>query len=113
MKTFRHATTRANLDSILEHGLLPDKAVIDETHKSQAVWLHTAARTPWAILHTMKKHKVAMYDVVVLDVQVPNPGSWLTRSKRGLWKCPRVLSPDKITVVGYGETWAESPVTED
>ena len=62
--TYRHATLRRSLPAILAEGLDPARA----TGKQPLVWLHTPSRTPWAILHPMKRHRVTMAEIVVLDV---------------------------------------------
>ena len=68
---YRHATLWRYLPAILAEGLDPARA----TGKQPLVWLHTPSRTPWAILHTMKRHRVTMAEIVVFDVQVPR--SWV------------------------------------
>lgn len=80
-----HATLQKHTESILEQGLLPEKAL----GKIKGVWLHTASKREWAVLHTMKRHNVTMDDVVIIEVKVPR--SALTRRWRGLWSCERVI----------------------
>jgi hypothetical protein len=84
----RHATPSHNLPSIRKRGLL--------TRKSQGrlpvVWLHAASRSPWATLHTMRRH--GCKDVTIFECSVPR--SWLTRSKSGLWYCDRDVPPARI-----------------
>jgi hypothetical protein len=58
------------------------------------VWLHTPGRIPWAVLHVVRRHGVALTDVIVLDVQVPR--SWLQHAGRGLWTCDRVIAPGTV-----------------
>ena len=48
-----HATPKSNLKSIEANGLQPRRS----TGKIKGVWLHTASRRHWAILHTMKRHR--------------------------------------------------------
>lgn len=76
-----HATKKSSVKSILKRGLLVSHA--DKRAKILGCWLHTAAKTPWAILHTMRKHHVTLRDVVILEVNVPR--ATLTRFRRGLW----------------------------
>ena len=91
--TYRHATLRQYLPSILAEGLNPACA----TGTQALVWLHTPSRTPWAITHTMQRHHVARSEVVVVEVHVPR--SWLRRAWRGLWTCPRVIPPERLGVL--------------
>jgi hypothetical protein len=84
----RHATPSRNLASIRKRGLLTSKS----KGKLSVVWLHTANRSPWAMLHTMKRHHSK--DVTVIEVSVPR--SWLTRSKAGLWHTNRDVPPSRI-----------------
>jgi len=94
--TYRHATLRQYLPRILAEGLDPASA----TGKQPLVWLHTPTRTPWAITHTIKRHRVAQSEVVILDVQVPR--SWLRRAWRGLWTCSRVIPPERLGILDNG-----------
>jgi hypothetical protein len=91
--SYRHATLRQHLPRILVEGLDPACA----TGKHPLVWLHTPSRTPWAILHLMKRHRVDVADMVLLDVQVPR--RWLRRAWRGLWTCNRVIPPARLRVL--------------
>jgi hypothetical protein len=91
--TYRHATLRQYLPSILAEGLDPARA----TGKQPLVWLHTPSRTPWAMTHTMRRHRVDEAAIVILDVQVPR--SWLRRAWRGLWTCPRVIPPARLRLL--------------
>jgi RNA:NAD 2'-phosphotransferase (TPT1/KptA family) len=86
----RHATPARNLSSILKRGLLISKS----KGKRKAVWLHVAAKTSWAVLHTIRRHGGSVEQIIVLDVNVPR--RWLKRSKRGLWFCPRNIPPERI-----------------
>ena len=76
-----HATTRANLTSIQAHGLLVSKA--DAQAKLKGCWLATASNRSWGVLHTIRKHKAQLSDVVVIEVTVPR--GRLTRFRTGLW----------------------------
>ena len=81
-----HATPKANLQSIRENGLDPNRS----TGKESLVWLHTTSRREWAILHTATKHKCEVSDVIVIEVSVPR--SKLRRRWRGLWTTPETLT---------------------
>ena len=85
--SFYHATLKRNVDSIQKHGLSPNFAL---NQKNPRVWLHTKSKREWATLHVMKKHKVDMSQVVILEVHV-------TRSKRkrrwrGIWTTTHILT---------------------
>ena len=84
----RHATPSRNLASIHRRGLLTVKS----KGKLPVVWLHAASRSPWAVLHTMKRH--GCKDVIVFEIDVPR--CWLTRSKAGLWYINRDVPPGRI-----------------
>jgi len=84
----RHATPARNLESINRRGLLTAKS----QGRLPVVWLHAASRSPWAILHTMRRHSCK--DVLVLEIDVPR--SWLTRCKAGLWYTNRDVPPCRI-----------------
>ena len=104
---YRHATLRQYLPRILAEGLDPTCA----TGKQPLVWLHTPSRTPWALTHTMQRHRVARSEVVVLDVQVPR--SWLRRAWHGLWTCNRRLAPTRLRVCASDDTLAARPMAEE
>lgn len=76
-----HATTRQNLGSILAEGLRVAKA--DPQAKIRGCWLATASNRSWGVVHTIRKHKAQLDDVVVIEVHVPR--SRLTRFRTGLW----------------------------
>jgi hypothetical protein len=86
----RHATPGRNLNSILKAGLLTAKS----KGKMPAVWLCSAAKSSWAVLHTIKRHGGRVETTTVLEVDVPR--SWLRRSRKGLWYCPRDVPPERI-----------------
>jgi hypothetical protein len=86
----RHATPARNLASILRRGLL----VSNSKGRLAAVWLHAAAKTSWAVLHTVRRHGGPVEQVVVLDVAVPR--RWLRRSRRGLWYALRDIPAGRI-----------------
>lgn len=90
---YRHATLRQSLPRILAEGLDPQRA----TGTQSLVWLHTPSRTPWAIAHTMRRHRGDVAEIVILDVQVPR--SWLRRAGRGLWVCDRIIPPERLRIL--------------
>lgn len=103
---YRHATLRQHLPSILAEGLDPDRA----TTTPLLLWLHTPERTPWAVLHVVRRHGVGLADVILLDVQVPR--HWLQRAERGLWTCDRVIAPARLRVGASGYDVAASPISD-
>ena len=87
----RHATPARNLASILRAGLLASKS----QGKKPVVWLCSPAQSSWALLHTVKRHRGRIEQVVILEVQVPR--HWLRKSNRkGLWFTPRDIAPERI-----------------
>lgn len=86
----RHATKRQNVSSIVKEGLRPDLC----KGKIQAVWLHTQSKSAWAILHTQKRHKVSMDDIVILEIEIPR--SWLRRWAKGIWLCERNIPFERV-----------------
>jgi hypothetical protein len=52
------------------------------------------ARSWWAVLHVIRRHGGRVEAVLTLLVDVPR--SWLRRSRKGLWYCPRDIPPDRI-----------------
>ena len=72
-----HATPKSNLKSIEANGLQPRRS----KGKIKGVWLHTASRRHWAILHTQQRHK--SQEIVLLEVNVSR--SRITRKQRGIW----------------------------
>ena len=99
-----HATPRRNLESILATGLQPNLA----SGKIKGVWLHTASKTPWAILHTIKRHRLNSFDeVVILKCKIPR--SRLTRRWSGLWTCDTPITDFMEVVDAAGH--AASPIT--
>src|SRR5712691_10558566 len=91
--TYRHATLRQYLPAILAEGLDPQRA----TGTQPLVWLHTPSRTPWAMTHTMRRHRVDVAEIVILDVQVPR--RWLRRAWCGLWTCNRVIPTERLWIL--------------
>ena len=86
----RHATLIRNLPGIERRGLLTRKS----QGKRPVVWLHTAAKSFWAALHTVRRHGGPVEAVVILEVNVPR--AWLRKSRKGLWYCPRDIPADAI-----------------
>lgn len=76
-----HATTRQALASIQAEGLRVAKA--DPNAKLKGCWLATASNRPWGVLHTQRKHRAQLEDVVVIEINIPR--SRLTRFRMGLW----------------------------
>jgi hypothetical protein len=103
----RHATLRKNLPSIGRGGLLCSKS----KGKLKVVWLHSTTATPWAALHTVKRHGGRVEGVVILEVEVPR--SWLRRNRRRLWYSVEDIPPGRIRrVIDFGEL-AASPIAEE
>jgi hypothetical protein len=86
----RHATPSKNLPSIFRHGLLTSKS----QGKQKAIWLHTAALSGWAVVHTARRHHVAIEGVAILEVRIPRAA--LRRSRPGLSYCLRDIGPERI-----------------
>lgn len=94
----RHATTTARAAQIREQGLLV--ACADASAKIKGCWFHTASASPWAVLHTIRKHRAELADVVVLEVEVPR--SWLRRFRTGLWVSGQDVPAARLT----GREWS-------
>jgi hypothetical protein len=78
--------------------------------KLAVVWLGSAAKSLWAAAHAIRRHGGRIEQVVLLEIDVPR--SWLRRSKKGLWYCPRDVPPGRIRgVITFGEL-SRSPVEE-
>ena len=91
----RHVTPSRNLTSILREGLDPVYAVTESDR--QYVWLHTPQKTPWAVRHTSRRKVVSEPEVVILEVTVPR--TWLSRAWPGVWRCPKVIPPERLRVL--------------
>ena len=65
-----HATLKSNLDSIRELGLNPQFSQGAE----KVIWMHTASRREWAILHVQKRHKCTLDDVIVIEIPFRDRG---------------------------------------
>jgi hypothetical protein len=98
MPTLRHATLKRNLASIRRLGLLTAKS----QGKRKVVWLHTASKSEWATLHTVKRHGGRVENVVILEIDVPR--HWLRRSRRGLRYSTRDVPAKRIRrVIDFAE----------
>ena len=105
-----HATPNSNLNSILTEGLLPAKAM----KSRKFVWLHTASRSHWAILHTCRNHGVDWNDVTVIEVEIPR--SWVKSHKltiqnkglNGFWKCAKPVPVECFTEIRSSVIYAMS-----
>ena len=94
----RHATLIRNVPGIERRGLLCCKS----KGKKPVVWLHTPAKSPWAILHTLRRHGGRAEAVVILLVDVPR--AWLRKSRKGLWYSTRDVPADRIRrVLSFAE----------
>jgi hypothetical protein len=102
----RHASPSRNLASIKRFGLLTSKS----KGRLPVVWLHVPSKTPWAMLHVVKRHGGKVQDVIVLEMDVPR--SWLRRSKRGLWYCRRDIPPERFRELLTFAMLAQSPVEQ-
>ena len=80
-----HATLKSNLTSITETGIDPEYSRGAE----KVIWLHTAGRREWAILHTTQRHQCEVDAVMIIAVNVPR--SKLRRRWRGLWSTAETL----------------------
>jgi hypothetical protein len=99
----RHATPARNLNSILRGGLLCSKS----QGRLPAVWICSPGKTLWAAAHVVRRHGGRIESTVVLEVDVPR--SWLRRSRKGLWFCPRDVPPDRIKRVLTFQELAAAP----
>ena len=100
----RHATPLRNLPGIQRHGLLCSKS----KGRLKAVWLATKEKSSWAALHVVKRHGGRIEQVVVLEVTVPR--SWLRRSRKGLWYCPKDVPAGRIRQAVTFAKLAASPI---
>ena len=97
-----HATLKSNLESIRQHGINPDFS----QGKQKVIWLHTASRTHWAILHILKRHNSSIDEIIIIQVEIPRKR--LRRRRRGLWTTTETLTEwEEIT---EAEHWASSPI---
>jgi hypothetical protein len=94
----RHATLARHINAILQRGLLCSKS----KGRLPVVWLHAAAKSYWAALHTVKRHGGRVEAVVVLLMDVPR--AWLRKSRKGLWYSVRDLPAGRIRrVLSFAE----------
>ena len=100
--TLYHATPRKHLASIKAEGLDPMKSA----GKRKEVWLHTASKRAWAVLHTQQRHQT--HDVVIIEVEASR--RHLTRRWRGLWSC--AVSITQFEAVIDADQLAQSPIKE-
>lgn len=75
-----HATPSRNEQAILREGLL---TAMSQTAQPE-VWLHSASRSAWAILHVADRHGVPAEEVILLAVRISRR-ALRRRCKRGLW----------------------------
>ena len=97
-----HATLKSNLTSITEKGIDPSFSKGAE----KVIWLHTAGKREWAILHTTQRHQCEVAEVMILTVNVPR--SKIRRRWRGLWTTAETLK----TVDDFTDAteFAETPI---
>ncbi len=100
-------TPARNLAGIGRAGLLASKS----RGRPPVVWLHAAGKTPWALLHTIRRHGGRVENVVILAVDVPR--TWLRRSKPGLWYTPRDVPPERIRGLTTFAALTRSPAIEN
>ena len=94
----RHATLIRNLPGIERRGLICSKS----QGKRPVVWLHSAGKSFWATLHTIRRHGGRAEAVVILLVDVPRP--WLRKNRKGLWYSVRDIPTDRIRrVLSFAE----------
>ena len=98
-----HATPKTNLENIQNEGLDPNRS----QGKEVLVWLHTASRREWAILHTATKHKCEVSDVIVIEVEIPRLK--LRRRWRGLWTTPETIT--EFQSIKNAVDFSKSPIT--
>ena len=100
----RHATLRRNLPGISRNGLLCSKS----RGRRKVVWLHSPSKTPWAILHVVKRHRGRAEEVVIIEVEVPR--IWLRRNRKRLWYSQLDIPPDRFRrVIDFIEVAGDSP----
>jgi hypothetical protein len=94
----RHATLIRNLPGIERRGLLCSKS----KGRLPVVWLHSAGKSFWATLHTVKRHSGRAEAVIILLVDVPR--AWLRKSRKGLWYSVHDIPADRIRrVLSFAE----------
>ncbi len=94
----RHATPRRNLPSIRRGGLLCSKS----RGRLPVVWLHAPSKSPWAVLHTVRRHGGRVEGVVIIEVDVRR--GWLRRNRKRLWYSTRDIPPERFRrLITYAE----------
>jgi hypothetical protein len=103
-----HATRRDNLASIIEHGLLVQKA--DWTAKLKGCWMVSPREKgrflAWATLHTIRKHQAQLEDGILIEVNIPR--SKLTHFRDGLYYSTQDVEPSRLGQVIEGATFGAS-----
>ena len=89
---FYHATTWENYVSIAVEGLL--LSACDPSSKRKALWVCSAGKVPWAILHTQARHYAPLSNIVVLDIVLER--SLVTSHGNGLWYVTQDISLNHI-----------------
>jgi hypothetical protein len=102
-----HATTRQKLPSIQADGLRV--AMADPAAKIKGCWLATASNRTWGVLHTIRKHKAQLEDVVVIDVTIPR--GRLARFRTGLWYTTQDIPAAWLGTVTPGAAFGASAST--
>src|ERR1700758_4529327 len=91
-QTFRHATTFSNYVTIAVDGI--QVGACHDRAGRKAIWLHSPEKTPWAIIHTMHRHKVDLDNIIVLELHLDSHS--LKRHGKGLWYTQEDISPSAI-----------------
>src|ERR1700752_889050 len=99
-----HATTRRSALAIAHSGILVSWASPKANLK--AVWLHSRSLSPWALLHTQKRHRTSLENLVVIEVSIPR--SWLKRFRSGIWYCTRDIPAERLGQIIPGMQYAAS-----
>ena len=97
-----HATPKRNINSIHATGLDPNRS----RGAKNEVWLHTASRREWAILHVSNKHKCDVTDVLIIAVDVPR--TQIRRRWRGIWTTFETLT--EFASITNAREFGKSPV---
>lgn len=99
-----HATTRERAESIMSAGFLMSKA--DPAAKIKGCWFASKSNRAWGVLHTIRKHKAQLADVVVIEVSIPK--SQLTRFRTGLYVVKADVAASRIRGIVEGSTFGAS-----
>jgi hypothetical protein len=100
----RHATPVRNLPRIIQDGLL----CAESQGRLKVVWLHSAAKSWWALAHTVKRHGGRIERVAVIELTVPR--SWLRKNRKGLWYSVRDIPPASFRRLLSFQQLAASPM---